>query len=358
MARERPDDAAELTFPVGGIDRQAEWELQPKGTTPAGVNVRAFDPDLSRARGGSRPGLAKYINAMVGGNDSLIQMLDYIVDPTTPALLTSDDLTGATIDDPSDNPTGDLRNPGRRIRAGGSGVQPNRNVATQDAPPLVISLVQSAQAEYESSDERREPQFDAQPANNNLLVVVVTQFGDDNGDVQVQNDLLNGYTQAGTYAEVEPQFTVGFLRQSIWYRVATAGASETKVKITPATPVQMVVFLLEYQNTATGSPLDAQSQGAGVFSDPEMSPGLLDLNAAAEVALAAYAGIGSVDTDVPGAGFSLVEDHGDPVSTGVTDIQAFVAHKLPQSADVTPTATFAGGGQDWVATGASFKPGQ
>lgn len=55
------DVIAELAFPVAGIDSSAEYELQAQQTTLDAENVRAFDPLALRARGGSRPGLVKWI---------------------------------------------------------------------------------------------------------------------------------------------------------------------------------------------------------------------------------------------------------------------------------------------------------
>lgn len=128
-----------LAFPLQGIDVSTEFELQPAQTTPVGLNVRGYEPGTMRARGGSRPGLSKYVPATVNGAH-LIQHLNYIVDPQDPALTTSSDDFGggASEPDPSTNNGGNLRNPGRAVRVGGSGVQPNRNVFTKGAPVLTI----------------------------------------------------------------------------------------------------------------------------------------------------------------------------------------------------------------------------
>lgn len=65
---------SDLRFPLGGIDQSQAFSLQPPRqtrfgpaqTTVLGVNVRAFEAATGRARGGSRPGLAKYVAARVG----------------------------------------------------------------------------------------------------------------------------------------------------------------------------------------------------------------------------------------------------------------------------------------------------
>lgn len=72
-----PDQLLSLEFPVAGIDRLNAFGAQqprqmPNGetgrTTYSGVNVRGYEPGTQRARGGSRPGLSKYVaDAVVSG---------------------------------------------------------------------------------------------------------------------------------------------------------------------------------------------------------------------------------------------------------------------------------------------------
>ncbi len=72
------DTFAPLPFPLRGIDISQAFGQQPQGTTPIGQNVRAYEAGTARARGGQRPGLARYINATVFGT-SAIQELNYVV---------------------------------------------------------------------------------------------------------------------------------------------------------------------------------------------------------------------------------------------------------------------------------------
>ena len=68
------DTYADVQFPLAGIDRSARFDTQkskssPSGvskTTPRGVNVRSFESLTGRGRGGSRPGVVKYIAGRVG----------------------------------------------------------------------------------------------------------------------------------------------------------------------------------------------------------------------------------------------------------------------------------------------------
>lgn len=73
-----PERFEEMHFPVSGLDvvthgfeAQMPREALPglwARTTPSGVNVRGFDALSQRARGGSRPGLVKYVNQAVVPN--------------------------------------------------------------------------------------------------------------------------------------------------------------------------------------------------------------------------------------------------------------------------------------------------
>lgn len=70
---------ADLAFPVNGIDVAGAYMRQRRGTSPAGVNVRAFEPSSNRARGGCRAGLSRYLNAQVAGSTAAIQELALLV---------------------------------------------------------------------------------------------------------------------------------------------------------------------------------------------------------------------------------------------------------------------------------------
>ncbi len=78
-----------MRFPLAGVDRTMGFDRQPvrqlvngdyARTTVKGVNVRAFDPTTDRARGGCRPGIAKYATNQVNTTSS-IQDLNYITVP-------------------------------------------------------------------------------------------------------------------------------------------------------------------------------------------------------------------------------------------------------------------------------------
>jgi hypothetical protein len=204
-----PDQFADLLFPMKGLDISVEFELQPPGTTDAGTNVRAFEPLTGRARGGSRPGQAKYVTPQLPTGAEVVQLLDTIVDPTVDALLTSFDDPGFNGDtvildpstnnfapagdpygggagdpaNPTGNPTGDgftlARNPLRRIRDGGSGIPPNRHRAgtgtVSPPPPPPPTTIQFVQEKHENfgATAAGSLAFDADVAQGDLVAVVV-----------------------------------------------------------------------------------------------------------------------------------------------------------------------------------------
>lgn len=132
------NNTATIEFPLSGIDLSNPFDLQPPGTTPEGINCRAFEPGTLRARGGSRAGLERYLGVLPTG--SVIQNLEFIVDPQEDALTA--DYAGEPlapfgveyIDDPSSNnfvsrnPSGLSGTTPRRVRKGGSGFAPNRHI--------------------------------------------------------------------------------------------------------------------------------------------------------------------------------------------------------------------------------------
>ena len=136
-----PDAFADLAFPLKGLDVSVEYGRQPPGTCTTGYNVRCFESLGERARGGSRPGVVKYIDRGVTDGPAVldvgaldfplvVQHLNVIVDPTEEGL-PSDNSIGPfdtdvpLVDDPSTNNLSDRVPAGRKVRDGGSGNQPN-----------------------------------------------------------------------------------------------------------------------------------------------------------------------------------------------------------------------------------------
>lgn len=58
---------AELPFPFGGLHEGLPAERQPPTTSPQLKNVRPYDVEEERARGGQRPGFIKAYTTQIGG---------------------------------------------------------------------------------------------------------------------------------------------------------------------------------------------------------------------------------------------------------------------------------------------------
>lgn len=72
------DDQQELVFPYAGIELTHPSLMSRPDTTPVAENVRFFEPLTGRGRGGSRPGIDKFIPEQVSSNHE-IQMIAAMV---------------------------------------------------------------------------------------------------------------------------------------------------------------------------------------------------------------------------------------------------------------------------------------
>jgi len=57
----------EIPFPFAGLHEGMAAEKQPPTTSPQLNNVRPYDVEEGRARGGQRPGLVKAYDTQIGG---------------------------------------------------------------------------------------------------------------------------------------------------------------------------------------------------------------------------------------------------------------------------------------------------
>ena len=65
----------ELKFPIQGLHEGLPAKDQPPLTSPSLQNVRPFDVEEDRIRGGQRPGLVKAYSTQIAGNHPVIQIL-------------------------------------------------------------------------------------------------------------------------------------------------------------------------------------------------------------------------------------------------------------------------------------------
>lgn len=88
MAKE-PQDTFELDvqYPLEGLEEVRSYLHQRPLTTVGVENMRSFDPTTGRARGGQRPGLARYMPTSLLGTDFSIQEINSLVttDPVVPS---------------------------------------------------------------------------------------------------------------------------------------------------------------------------------------------------------------------------------------------------------------------------------
>jgi len=61
-----------MDFPFNGIDKGRAASNQANGTSPHMKNVRPYDVQEDKARGGQRPGLDKAYNQRIGGQNAPI----------------------------------------------------------------------------------------------------------------------------------------------------------------------------------------------------------------------------------------------------------------------------------------------
>lgn len=78
------DSFFDLSFPKAGLDLSGPFTLQRPNTSPAALNVRGFEAGTNRLRGGTRPGLSRYVNARVGSVGWIVQEVNQITYQGTP----------------------------------------------------------------------------------------------------------------------------------------------------------------------------------------------------------------------------------------------------------------------------------
>jgi hypothetical protein len=281
------EEMADVAFPRKGLDLTHGFESQPPLTAIQGVNVRTFETETDRARGGSRPNLSQFIPQQLPNGAHLIQHLNYIVDPQAEALLANDDVMPPTINDPSDNPPGSnpndpndprVRNRGRVVRVGGSGVAPNRNIKIKQHS--TIQFIQSVANSYVSIANPTLA-YSAQVAPGSLLIASVW-------DVQppitpgVSDNLGTPYALAG-------QVTVGGIgKMSLFYGKTVLGGACTLTYSSNASPYLINIGLLEYANTKS-APFDGASTNYDLTRLGTWTTGLIPVTAANDLAVVVFA---------------------------------------------------------------------
>jgi hypothetical protein len=292
-----PDQYADFLFPVNGLDLYQSFMNQRPGTTPVGLNVRAYEPGTQRARGGARPGLSKWIPPQLPSGAHVIQHLNYIVDPTPNALDDQDSTDTDAVNDPTTNPPGsDPNNPNdhtvrirppRKIRKGGTGSRPNRN---RQPKHVGIKLVQAKFGGLTTAT------FTAPVHIGNLIVVEVINvttlaLGQ---TVSVTDDGGNHYVQAGPYVRLNGSIDPGIsgeISMSFWYTISSSTGPQT-ITATGTNNV-LPISISEFSGVDPVSTLDQFSAGfitpSAINSGPfTMQSGNVGLTAAGGLVVAAF----------------------------------------------------------------------
>lgn len=215
---QQPDQFADMLFPLHGLNLLQGFGSQPPGTTPVGLNVRTFEVLTQRGRGGSRPGLAKYIPGQIPGGPSKVQHLNVVVDPQGGAL---GDIDGGDFPDPSDAGPRRLwgvwgtRSPSRRVRRGGWGYMLYKNRRPRRSGVMYVQGNSGGFVNVQPS-----LQFTNSVTVGDLILVAVwTQGGAPGNPGTVTDTTGNAYALAATL------FQGGAGSLSLWG--AVAGSSDT-----------------------------------------------------------------------------------------------------------------------------------
>lgn len=343
----------EMPFPINGLDLLRGFAFQGPLTTPVGLNVRTFEPTTLRARGGQRPGLDKYISSAVPtgtrGVQGLIQHLNVVVDPSADALV--DDTPNYTggVDDPSSAgpvsswpPGGASRNPGRTIRPGGWGFQPNKN---RKRRRKTISFVQGAWLNALSCA------YPGAVGKDNLLLACFGYFSFTGAVTLGASD-----TQASAWSlavQVEDNDGFGNITGiAILYAVAGGAGSSTVTLTTTPTPAVKSLVVLEYKNTDASTPLDGTISATQPAPAPStMDAGLCPVSVKGDLLIGAFMRGQAINTYSAGSGF-----FDRSTAVGNFNYNLCVEDLIGANADTEIKANTGDPPDgDWAAVGASFK---
>ena len=295
------DTVTDMPFPLSGVSAAGEFDRQPDGTARHGVNVRAFDPIAFRGRGGSRPGLTKFVPAQPNGAN-LIQHLNVIVDPTVDAL--TPDYSGPDAQ-PVPGPDGGTL----LVRPGGSGIAPSRS-KRRSSPPTVERFKQKESGYFPSVEALSLSggvAFDENVDAGNLLVLVVQYVPQgtntpaiDPGDVT--DDLQTEWKLAAV--SMYPSASVNAVW--IFYGIPPAtGPNTVRFTLTVdtiTTPNPRIFYgtgyvtatVLEYRVVDSATPVSHTATGGGVMEwngDVTFSPGACQVGMDNSILVAAVSAI-------------------------------------------------------------------
>ncbi len=370
---------ADMPFPEAGLDLSLGFGSQRPGTTRLGENVRTYDPLEDRSRGGSRPGLVRYINGQVNGTH-LIQHLNYVVDPQAQALPWYDP-PFANPDDPdgpgiAGGPNYSASTPfytdpdGNVIRNGGTGVR----YSTQRISTGIQLVQYRCTGQFPIFNPPDGPftlAFANNVVNGNMLLLAVATFGTDHPlEIDTVSDSRgNTYHQIGTTHQIL-QSTNHYINLAFYF-TTNSGSGANTVTFTPvagslSTVNDIAMGVMEYSGALAYSfpttPLDGNS--FNTYNTPNANP--LTLNASSvpvafsnEAVIAAfYVQLDFPPTFAPSGGFNTIMDtyHDGLITTSQGAL--YLMQRIPTSGDVTPSvvaSTPGVGVRAYIGIGAGFR---
>jgi hypothetical protein len=355
MAKQKQPSLVDILFPLKGLDLDSESSKVAPGLTHDAQNVRGCDPSTMRLRGGSRPGLSRYINEKVNGT-AAIQHLNVIVDPTLDAVIQEfDDVTwyDEFIPDDSDNPSGRRRrNPGRRVRRGGSGRRPLRSRARRNNGSKNITFLQKIVSTDTLEKGPKSVTFTTDPRPLSLIVVVAafSIFAPDDNDTitsTITDTRGNSYQRIGGFAPMPVGNPPAYWNNmEVFYAINTnILASTTTITATRSQPESMGdVVALEYINVNTIDPVASTIHNVEPLSvsDFTTGAGLAHVEAIGQMFFVVFDG-GNYNNTTLHSSFSL-RSVGDRNTLRIGDKKASTLNGMSGSATSSTNSSYASRG--------------
>lgn len=393
-----------LPFPLRGVDVSTEYELQPELTAPEAANVRGVEPATARERGGSRPGLSRWIDARVGDTEAMIQCLDAVVTADADALLvapgngggdggddwipdpsTNNEITNGAddINDPDYDPDEPgMRNPGPRfVPDGGSGVQPDphtpsgRDEGAGEEHGWVFVQKKTLSTTFSLGASRTDQvTLDSATLRHQLIVVLYSTAGDDDGVSNYQPGIAVSDSLGNTYTVARDEYYTPFADQAgvtahiAWARNETGGACTVSVQNTNTNPGGTTtssadLIVLEYRGMETSTPADGATGAGGNMPNDgtaptgTMSGGAVPITGSTRLVVGLFHGdfLSPHPTYTPAAGWTVRHN-----AASTSNVQVIVLEELSSAAAETPTVDYDHSanpfdGFNWVVAAAGWR---
>jgi hypothetical protein len=333
--------------------------------------VRTYEPATDRSRGGSRPGIQKYVTQQIPEGFTKIQHLQAVILHDDSALLNQDPFgpgsggppgggAGGTVDDPStpgdprtwgydifEDPVTHVRTkrarksrvpiPPQKIRKGGSAIGHPHNTWTNKKKAIVFEQANSQ----------------GFPNSASIVPLPMNGVAIQAGDLIVTCSALDSGvsvasiadTQTNTYNLVD-SVTNGSNGLFIHYAFANADAAEVDITLNPTGNCANAFGVLIFRNASAS---DATGHATG--SGNPWSTGIVGVNTQADLLIGAFAEPTLTNQGgTHGVGFTLAV-----FEAPGAQIALFVEYKLNVAASQAATFTGFNAAASWLASGTSWE---